>query len=209
MDSDETGERAERLAEVRRNHAGHLKTHRLDECWEYQDTAFLLAELDRVTAERDRWRATSYSLHPLNVCRERDEAIASRDAWAEKAEKEREEASAEVAAMVNFLECELHWEYFRADGFVGEKHVSASEQNAQVLRAFLVEKGHGLKFLAKHDAALAQVKTLREALLRVCSEASVPGVNGRDLWHIAADALAATKPIGTIENPIDATGVKP
>lgn len=97
---DEAGERAERLAKVRENHQGHLTEHPLNECWEYQDTAFLLAELDR---KHDKQLAVERELREgLDAARamrkterealeaERDAAIASRNAWAEKASELRE-----------------------------------------------------------------------------------------------------------------------
>jgi hypothetical protein len=68
-------------------------------------------------------------------------------------------------------------------------------------------------------AALAQVKTLREALEaqaeRLFTDYGLcfcPGVfRGEHLrcCLAAKTALASTNPIGTIENPIDGTGAKP
>ncbi len=68
-------------------------------------------------------------------------------------ERQRDEAAAETAEMLEFLKVHLGWEWFWADGFVGEEHRSQSKQNAQKLRAFLDARGHGLKFLARAESA--------------------------------------------------------
>lgn len=64
-------------------------------------------------------------------------------------ETELEEAKAEVAACLEFLDTELGWEYFREEMlyFDNEEQRSASMRNAQKLKNFLAEKGHGIRLL--------------------------------------------------------------
>lgn len=84
----------------------------------------------------------------------------------ERLRAELEEAKAETSACLKFLECELGWEDFRAEMLYASKPEarSTSERNTEKLLAFLKEKGHGLRFLAKYDEARAQVARLAEAL---------------------------------------------
>lgn len=60
-----------------------------------------------------------------------------------------EEAKAEVAACLLFLDTEMEWECFRVEMlyFDNEKKRSSSEENARRLKNYLVEKGHGIKLL--------------------------------------------------------------
>jgi hypothetical protein len=87
---DETGARAERLAELRtfqRSGGGCTM----------QDRDFLLAELDRVTATLESFRSSNLRIlqNERDAWKERDAARASRNAWAEKcAELERARAEA-------------------------------------------------------------------------------------------------------------------
>lgn len=78
---DETGARAERLAGLRSYHDGKRPHGPPCECGSCNEQ-FLLAELDRVTAELDTLAEHKGPIHV--VIDERDAAIASRNAWAEK-----------------------------------------------------------------------------------------------------------------------------
>ncbi len=59
------------------------------------------------------------------------------------------EAKAEVAACIQFLEAELHWEYFRAEMlFIYDTpQATASLENARKLKNFLAQTGHGIGLL--------------------------------------------------------------
>lgn len=64
-------------------------------------------------------------------------------------ELELRESQAETAAALKFLECELGWEYFRAEFLChdDEKQATNSMQNAQALKNYLSETGHGIRLL--------------------------------------------------------------
>ena len=67
----------------------------------------------------------------------------------------RDAAIAEAAACIGFLETELGWEDFRAEGFIGRESVTAYTKNCQKLAAFLKDRGnHGVRFLAEFEAIL-------------------------------------------------------
>lgn len=77
----------------------------------------------------------------------------------EQAEQERDEASAETAACLQFLGNTLQWEGFRLEMLTEKDDVKKSnshQENIRLLSNYLAEKGHGIKFLAA-------LRTLREA----------------------------------------------
>ncbi len=71
--------------------------------------------------------------------------------------EEHEKMVADVAACMAFLESELSWANFRADGWVGKESTSQSEVNARKLRAFLGDKHPG-------TALLEEVERLRTTM---------------------------------------------
>ena len=69
-------------------------------------------------------------------------------------EEKLREASAEVAACLEFLSTELGWEYFRAEFLYHDdaEKKAQSLENARLLTNYLAETGHGIKFLQVHAA---------------------------------------------------------
>jgi hypothetical protein len=102
--------------------------------------------------------------------------------------RERNEARAEVAACLSFLNTELDWSYFRSE-FLFDKnsaHTNSSTNNASKLREFLAKTGHG-SHLAQRLAALERVvECLRQA-------GDLPIAIGfcRDWWDARKESLAA------------------
>ena len=83
------------------------------------------------------------------------------------ARENRRQAEAEMAAAILFLETELHWESFRAEGFLGQEMVASSDRNCQKLAAYLKERGnHGAGLLKE----LAELREDRERLNWMQSE---------------------------------------
>jgi hypothetical protein len=91
-----------------------------------------------------------------------------------EARAERDEASAEVAAFLDFLRNEQSWEYFREGVLYCREPEKAtrSQQNAAVIGRFLAETGRGKAFLSERDellrsrAAWATAATDAEPLTR-------------------------------------------
>jgi hypothetical protein len=91
-------------------------------------------------------------------------------------ERKHEEASAEVAACLEFLDVELGWEYFREEMLYHkpdeEKKKSQSAENARTIQNFLKEKGHGIAMLKRVRDAEAVNAGLREAAIKVLTTKS-------------------------------------
>ena len=60
-----------------------------------------------------------------------------------------EESQAETAACLEFLQTEMEWECFRIEMLYFDQpdKLSASERNAEKLKMYLKEKGHGIALL--------------------------------------------------------------
>jgi hypothetical protein len=113
------------------------------------------------------------------ACRVGDDALTFLMEWEERIKKpflekiarltaELRNASAETACCIKFLETELFWEDFRAEGFIGKDAVSASTRNCQKLAAFLKERGnHGAQLLAELAEANRKLE-LMPALVDGC-----------------------------------------
>jgi len=117
------------------------------------------------------------------ACRVGDDALTFLMEWEERIKKpflekiarltaELRNASAETACCIKFLETELFWEDFRAEGFIGKDAASASTRNCQKLAAFLKERGnHGAQLLAELAEANRKLE-LMPALEAVSGETS-------------------------------------
>ena len=93
--------------------------------------------------------------------------MAGEEALVNELRGELAEAKAEVAACLQFLSCELHWEWFRIEFLYGrpddEEKKRCSEDNARKLSNFLKETRHGISVLATID-------TLTKALAKMPKE---------------------------------------
>jgi hypothetical protein len=86
----------------------------------------------------------SGALEPFNNC------VACLRAERNELKQMLQEAKAEAATALDFLETELGWECFREEFFPPmDGRVSTSAKNADLLRAYLAEKGHAVRFLAE------------------------------------------------------------
>lgn len=110
---------------------------------------------------------------------------AKKDERIRELQKERDEATAEVAAFLEWMKVQQGWEGFWADGFLGQKPISQAKQNLQAIRRFLEEKGHGLKFLAARDTLAAE-----NARLRGLIEAAPHGRDCEAMWYSSLKPLA-------------------
>lgn len=74
-----------------------------------------------------------------------------------------EEAKGEVAACLQFLETELGWDSFRVEMLYASdtKENNSSRNNAQLLKNYLAETGHGIAFRKKLAAAERELTQLR------------------------------------------------
>lgn len=122
----------------------------------------------------------------------------------EKTRQELEESKAETAAAIHFLETEMGWEYFRADMlyFDDSTQKTASQQNAQKLKNYLTDKGHGVQLLrdlaeAKRqaleaDASFYECQAERDQLvtqLAECYRLSGADPDGNEDWRLAPHAV--------------------
>lgn len=82
------------------------------------------------------------------------------EAEMERLRQERDEAAAEAAACVAFLQNRLHWEGFWAEGFMGQEPVSAADKNARALSEHLKATGHGKRMLDEIERLRAIVDRL-------------------------------------------------
>jgi hypothetical protein len=84
--------------------------------------------------------------------RECGEVTVSRNGYIEQVERERDAALAREAAIIQFCEVEMGWEFFRAEFQIGDKP-SKSLENAMKLRKFLSENARGMaRELAAQDS---------------------------------------------------------
>lgn len=117
-----------------------------------------------------------------------------------KAERERDEATSEAAACLEFLATELDWEFFRSGMLYGKdepEKKTKSMENALAIRAFLQDKGHTLKWREKLHASERARGALCEALENIRGVLDIKPEHPRDrshiyaAWQLANDALRA------------------
>lgn len=117
----------------------------------------------------------------------------------EDALRELEESKAETAACIAFLESELDWVNWRADGWLGPAPVPSSQANAQKLAAFLLRTGHGISFLDRHRALQGEwgdlINVVKSGLIDL-SEIAIeraPPEAGERIYLVATRLRAALK----------------
>jgi hypothetical protein len=71
-----------------------------------------------------------------------------------------DEGALEAAAAIEFLRTQLGWEWFWADGWLGEEHVSQAKRNAALLRRYLDTTGHAKGLCAKLDGYRSKIERL-------------------------------------------------
>lgn len=83
------------------------------------------------------------------------------------------EAKAEVAACIGFMRSQLDWENWWADGWLNKDAaaVSQARQNANALREFLADKGHGISLLKHFDQKEAEITAQRDRWRKIAEDA--------------------------------------
>lgn len=96
-----------------------------------------------------------------------EERLEAERAFANDLQDQLRESKAETAQCVEFLGTEMGWEYFRTDFVYGPDEPEPkqqSKQNALMIKKYLEESGHGLKFLAEKERLEARARELEEKL---------------------------------------------
>jgi len=128
------------------------------------DDVRLRATVDERDAMRERAVRAEARVYALEA--QVDSYFAERDGWiakADKAEAERDEALAEAAALLDFLQSEENWAWFHAEGMVGgtNEWKSARRRNAETIKAFLAQTRRGEAFIThRNEEAARRVETL-------------------------------------------------
>ena len=130
------------------------------------------------TSSTQCWTCFATGIQQIDLTGPTNQALCEAQAFrtrAEQAEKERDEAKAEVAACLEFLETEMGWEYFRAET-LNHNGQQFSRENARKLKNFLAEKGHGIGVLKRLTAAEQRLKDAEEWLTHApqCRESIYP-----------------------------------
>lgn len=75
-------------------------------------------------------------------------------------EQKYNEAAAEVAACIQFMYSEMHWEGFRIEMLYHEdaKKANVAEENIRLLKNYLMETRHGIRFLKEYERMKAELE---------------------------------------------------